>query len=116
MWSHYGDDHKGCCIDVSLRSGVPDEVNYTDQLPLIDSAGDVKELLSQKSKMWEYEAEVRLFRKSNYVSVVIHRVIFGLNVTDEDFEFYEELINRINPKISVERMTRELLDTGFGNA
>jgi Protein of unknown function (DUF2971) len=68
MWAHYGDKHKGICLefDATLHFGRAYQVKYADKLPVIgpDIATDGKALISPmfctKSSEWCYEDEYRL--------------------------------------------------------
>lgn len=115
LWSNYADGHKGCCIEVSAvnEREQPTTVRYVENIPIVDDMRQGKFLLSHKSKVWEYEKEVRYFRKTTYLNVRIHRIIFGLRVSESDFEFYEKLINAINPKITISRIKEEDIENGF---
>ena len=116
LWSHYADSHTGCCIEVSAinEREEPTTVNYIEQIPTINEMREGKDLLSHKSIVWEYENEVRYFRKSSYLNVRIYRVIFGLKVSKEDYHFYKKLIHAINPEIDVCKIiSEEELDMGF---
>jgi hypothetical protein len=68
MWAHYGDKHKGMCLefDAKFHFGRAYQVNYADKLPVIgpDGAMDGKALIGPffctKSSEWHYEDEYRL--------------------------------------------------------
>ena len=115
LWSHYSDSHTGCCIEVCAvnKREIPTTINYIEHIPIINEMHEGKDLLSHKSKVWEYEKEVRYFRKSSYLNVRIFRVIFGLKVSKEDYLFYSKLIHAINPEIDVCKIREEKLDMGF---
>lgn len=115
LWSHYADSHKGCCIEVSAKKQreQPTIIHYTENIPNIHGLVNAKALLSHKSPLWEYEDEVRFFRKSSYFYVNIHQIIFGLKVSVEDFKFYEKLIQSINPNIAVRKIKQEEINDGF---
>lgn len=115
LWSHYADGHKGCCIEVSMRDpgATLRDINYVSELQTVDRAVDAEELLSYKSKSWEYEQEIRVFGRSKYRRVYLHQIIFGMRVSENDFRFYENLINRINPDIAVRKISEHELETGY---
>ncbi len=117
LWSLYADSHQGCCIRVSAKNEKenPTEIRYVEELPVILEEREGKELLSHKSKLWEYEEEVRYFRDSAYLKVNIHEVIFGQRVTDKDFRFYEKLIYCINPLIRVRKIQKSEIYDGFNS-
>ena len=117
LWTHYADEHMGCCIEVGVTSNaVLADVNYVSELPFVKSGeSEAITLLSHKSKLWEYEQESRIFSKSAYCKVKINRVIFGFKVSDSDYEFYRKLINAINPYIMVCKIKESEIYTGFIN-
>lgn len=115
LWSYYADSHKGCCIEVSPKNKTiqPEEMHYVISLPNIYEDVDGTVLLSHKSKQWEFEDEVRFFTKRCWFNVIIHRVIFGIRVSKQDYNFYSDLISRINPKIDVCQLKEENIEDGF---
>ena len=115
LWSHYADSHTGCCIEVSAvnEREQPTTVRYIEHIPIVNDNIEGKELLSHKSIVWEYEKEVRYFRKTSYLNIKIHRIIFGLKVSKDDYRFYEKLIHAINPTIEIHRINEEEIDDGY---
>ena len=112
MWSHYAEDHKGFCLGFKLSDkfhtwnehdkviGCHDVI-YTKSNPFlnyfIDSAKSEKASkcddfrmsltligLLSKSKAWEYEKEVRVFRRIpgmvSFSPTDLVEVVFGLNM------------------------------------
>lgn len=117
LWSHYADSHKGCCIEVSAKNKkeIPTEINYETKLPMIKDEKDRKTLLSTKSILWEYEDEVRFFRKTSYFNVNIHGVIFGQNISTKDFSFYKKLINAVDSQIRIRKIEKDEIIDGFNH-
>lgn len=115
LWAYYGDSHQGCCIEVSLKnqSEKPKDVNYIKELPHVYQIKNGCELLLHKSVQWKHEQEVRIFRKSKYVKVQIHRIIFGLKVSEADYLFHKRIINQLNPSIFVRQIQENEIDDGF---
>ena len=115
LWSHYADSHTGCCIEVSAvnERELPTTVRYIEHIPVVNDIQEGKELLSHKSTVWEYEKEVRYFRKTSYLNIRIHRIIFGLKVSNDDYRFYEKLIRAINPMIEICRINKEDIEDGY---
>ena len=91
------------------------DINYVSELPTVNRTVEAEELLSYKSKSWEYEQEIRVFGRSKYRKVHLHQIIFGSRVSENDFRFYENLINRINPDIAVRKISEDELETGYGS-
>lgn len=117
LWSHYADSHKGCCIEVSVKNEreEPIDVNYVESVPIIYEDKEGRELLAHKSVLWKYEDEVRFFRKSSYLNVNIHQVIFGQRVSNDDYHFYKKLIKCINPSIELRKITEGEIIHGYNN-
>lgn len=114
LWSHYADGHKGCCIEVSIDNLNIKPINYTNDILDVNKEEDKELLLSYKSPIWEYEKEARAFLEGNpYLEVTIHQIIFGSKVSNNDFQFYKNLIQKINPDIVVSQMTQDEIYTGF---
>lgn len=115
LWSHYADGHKGCCFEITPKNIEAVElVNYVDELQTANNDTDGRELLSYKSKLWQYEQEVRLFSKSSYCKVDISQILFGYKISDADYRFYEKLI-RLNPSIKVRKIQEAEIITGYRN-
>lgn len=115
LWAHYADGHKGCCIEVSVPNERvrPEEINYVKDLPIINDLRQGKDLLIHKSTVWEYEKEVRFFSKNQFLNIKVHRVIFGKRIKKEDYNFYEKLIQSIDPDIDICKISEDELETGF---
>lgn len=94
MWSHYANEHKGVCIGIEfpqtkafLNDFILKEeilslyVNYMDSITtipcVINDTLFPKETLTHwitaKSKVWEYEKEMRLIKFKNHGSVTISK-------------------------------------------
>lgn len=114
LWVHYADGHKGCCLEVTPKNfDVVDYINYVDDLPIVYNDTDGRELLSYKSKLWQYEQEVRLFIKTSYCKVDISQILFGYKISDADYRFYERLIHSINQSIVVRKIQESEINTGY---
>ncbi len=113
LWTHYAEGHKGCCIEIIPKNwDVLEPINYVDDLPTANNDTEGRELLSHKSKLWQYEQEVRLFTKSSYCKVDIRQILFGCKISDVDYKFYERLIHVINPEIIVRKIQETEIYTG----
>lgn len=99
MWSMYGDEHRGVCIEVEIDVNNDEysqytesngnkwwygDINYTSKAQQIESLGkDIKQVLWYKSKQWVHEQEVRFVKKltneidDNYMYVKINTIYLG---------------------------------------
>ncbi|MCX8526255.1 DUF2971 domain-containing protein [Chryseobacterium formosus] len=73
MWSHYSDNHKGYCIEYNFDSNIINKLNFEndDEVFLMDVEykdtpidflslpSNFQFYLRRKSKLWEYENELR---------------------------------------------------------
>jgi len=100
MWSHYGDSHKGICIEfersVSNILGESDKcfpIQYSSFIKEIEYSNNrniITEIFKSKSDVWSYEKEWRLILRDGKMLVdfpgEIKAVYFGLKTTDEDIK------------------------------
>lgn len=104
MWSIYGDEHRGVCIDVEIEgimeyspnnpitngNWIYKDVEYDKEPAQINSqnntnsdANNIETVLFKKSKQWEHEQEVRFVKKltnetdDNYMHVKINAIYLG---------------------------------------
>lgn len=130
MWSFYGEDHKGICIKLAVTSKdwIKRIINYDNMLPtLTDDSSKFLNLLSSKSKHWEYEDEVRYLRifesqdkmkKSRYISIYIDSIYLGYRMSKKDVAYFTKLFRSLLPYLSEEKirqLKRTEIDTGFAN-
>jgi hypothetical protein len=120
MWSHYADSHRGYCIKVRLRPNSKlnvSTIQYVTDVPQVCDSLSGCNLLSQKSKIWEYEDERRVFTKKSYVDVVIEGITFGYRVPNAKFELLKKLIIKIKPELEgkIYKVKKEDLYSGFYN-
>lgn len=113
MWSHYCNSHYGYCLkfdilkDVSLFENFL-YVNYDDVYPTYNHAKDnsnlIHSLVRTKSKIWEYEAEIRVlkpmrFGAHKFDKSALVEVTFGCRCSAEE----------------ITRIQKLVLDNGFPN-
>ncbi len=68
MWAHYGDNHKGVCLEFDTSKWLmklAQRVAYREDRPIIDTANDkssqfLEAICATKAMSWEYEAEWRI--------------------------------------------------------
>ena len=124
MFAIYGNNHKGCCIELSVtaRKWARVDVDYSETIPQISSttSSSLSEALKIKSCQWGEESEVRYFRyydESNkgkkYLAINIHRIMFGVKVQPKDYELYKTIINALDKRIDVVLLKEDDIDFGF---
>lgn len=119
MWSHYADSHKGCCIELELKSKkdiIERPIEYVETIQELQGKNyreEAIDILSRKLKCWLYEQEVRLLkeiprdsRKSKFIKIKIVRIYLGCKMAAKDVRFYTNLIHSIDPKIEVKQLCR----------
>lgn len=103
LWSHYGNSHKGFCIEYdfnkliesySLNNAFHFPIKYTNNPPDIGAYdvatsknnGMIKKMGGYKSKRWEYEDEHRIitnnFGEHHYNFNALKSIYFGLRISD----------------------------------
>ena len=97
MWSHYGDSHRGICLEFDTSNDFFDElyiINYpkNDDRPVINmhemqcSDTFYTGLFTTKYKTWAYEEEWRLFNKpgktQKYPKEALTGIYFGVKVDE----------------------------------
>src|SRR5262245_43474194 len=96
MWSHYGSDHKGYCLEFEATSQTPvfgeaQKVQYADVYPKVDffktpNPTQVEQIFLTKYRGWSYEREWRIvdFRRGpglrSYPPNLLRRVIVGMRM------------------------------------
>jgi hypothetical protein len=105
LWSHYADGHKGVVfeIDFSESESRIHKVKYCEELPSFFYGttfltkmfnAHPYEVLSCKTKHWEYEAEYRIFHESEHfdISNRMKAVYLGTRITETHYNFLTKLI------------------------
>lgn len=94
MWSHYTNSHKGICLEFDILTDPeffvsPINVVYSEDYPDFDYRDDsfALKILSTKSKVWEYEQEVRVYKLHSgyyhFSPLSLKSVIFGCYIPEE---------------------------------
>lgn len=94
MWSHYTNSHKGICLEFDTLIDpeyfvYPINVIYSDEYPNLEFTDNrfVTEVLRTKSKDWQYEEEVRIYKKTSgyhkFNPNCLRSVTFGCNTPNE---------------------------------
>lgn len=107
MWSHYTNGQRGVAIGVRIddtRYDVrPIQYNGLANLRNQDYNNQtVMEILSHKLEIWNYEQEERAFvRDRQFIDVNVEEIITGRAMSNQDFGFLRDIIERINPNIRI---------------
>ena len=124
MWSHYGDCHRGICLefDVSEEPGFfvfPQNVKYQDSYPLLDVSQEdgiqkyIGALISTKYSAWAYEEEVRVYKVKNHPysfnPKILKSVIFGCKSDDTTISEVLKVV-RDNDALSHVRFYKVVMD------
>jgi hypothetical protein len=106
MWSHYGDSHKGYCLQYSVHTDPvfvrSVRVRYASEYPVINWLSDsfpddVLKCVTQKDKCWEHECEWRYIRPDTAKQLFsingsgIKSVIIGSEATPASIELVMQM-------------------------
>lgn len=106
MWSHYANEHRGCCIELEVTSKWKKiEVEYLDKMPDLNTDTQIDKILKCKSKQWEYEQEVRFIKtvenevaKRPKLKIRIKKIWLGARVDRKTVSFLKGLVEKIYPE------------------
>jgi len=107
MWSHYADGQRGVAIGLKI-----DDTKYNVKPIIYDGLffnrnqnffnETAIEILSHKLVDWNYEQEERVFvRTTHFVDIKIEEIITGRSMSNDNYDFIRELIQKINPTIKI---------------
>lgn len=120
MWSMYGNEHRGVCVEVEVEVDEDEFCHYKDagsntpwfygdidyrKAPkniMYDKSDSIKRVLWTKSVQWEHEKEVRFVHKlsdnetSAYLPVKIKCIYLGKRMKDEDAQYIMKLCEASN--------------------
>ena len=122
MWAHYADSHKGICIQYRFKKKyfIQDsstlsfrrvkEETYTNDIPNLHEGINISDALFTKSKVWEYEDEVRILDfdinekndvklQKNNEDVVIEAIYFGYYCNDITIEKISNAVRNTSIKL-----------------
>jgi len=109
MWSHYTNGQRGVAIGLRIDETryLVKPIQYNGLFSMSNQDFNdqaATEILSHKLEVWNYEEEVRVFiRDHHYINISIEEVITGVAMSNADFGFVKELIEKINPSIKIIR-------------
>ena len=110
MWSHYGRDHTGYCLEFEATDHTPffgaaQQVRYSEDFPVVDffntpNEEQVNLIFLTKFSGWAYEEEWRIINHDNgtglreYSPHLLTSVIFGLKMRPEQKALIREWVGR----------------------
>lgn len=105
MWSHYTNSHKGICLEFDTLIDpeffvYPINVVYSKKYPNLEFTDKrfTTEVLRTKSKDWEYEQEVRVYKTGNgyyfFNPQSLRSITFGCNTPVDKQSQIIEIIRR----------------------
>ena len=105
MWSHYANSHTGICLEFDTFIDVaffvyPINVIYSEEYPELNftDRSFATEVLRTKSKDWEYEQEVRIYKPQNgyhnFNPKSLISVTFGCNTPEDKKSQIIDIIRR----------------------
>ncbi|QHV99313.1 DUF2971 domain-containing protein [Spirosoma endbachense] len=122
MWSHYAEKHYGICLGFSIQPLYQtqnlffsvSEVQYVSEIRPLNYYKDIEELMpyliNTKSKVWEYEQEVRAvidnrqgFDLFPFERDCLKEIYFGCRVSKEERTAFIKLVNEHKYNISTYR-------------
>ncbi|HTA83467.1 MAG TPA: DUF2971 domain-containing protein [Bacteroidia bacterium] len=106
LWSHYSNAHKGICLKYDITKhyelfAQTMKMDYTNEYPKVDfiterAHGYIKKAIFTKSKVWEYEDEIRTIqRKPGSYSInkeCLQEIIFGCKTDPNDITEIRQII------------------------
>ena len=121
MWSHYGDSHRGCCLEFSTNASVfkaARKVDYPTSYPnhrFLDFVGNDERLLNltifTKANLWEYEKEWRVLDAGkgaglySFEQDALTGIIFGYLMPLEQKMLLHKLVKNRNPPVQLYQAT-----------
>lgn len=123
MWSHYGDSHRGICLQFTPSKDVAtfisaQAVDYCDEFPHLHIPSipreDTMAMIMRKGKVWEYEAERRIVmlgidgRLMSFAPEALTAVILGCRFPDPHVSQIKQMLHqraeRGHPPVTLYRM------------
>lgn len=107
MWSHYAEGHRGVAIGLTVDNNKYDvrPIQYTGIHYLNGrqiEQDTPREILSHKLNVWSYEEEERVFVTDKfYVDVEVKELITGRAMSNQDYSFIKEVVEKVNPSIRI---------------
>ena len=108
MWAHYANGHRGVAVGVEVNKAHYDvrPIIY-DGILSFGTAGwstKAEDILMHKNEIWSYEEEERIFiTNGEFANVRIREVVCGRKMSNQDFGFIRELVDRLSTDVLVRR-------------
>ena len=113
MWSHYANNHSGVCLGFNISPFTDEDfflllVNYMDKIVPKNYFRDKESVLFYwmitKSKIWEYEEEVRaVYTQKNglipFVKPSLKEIYFGLRMSEMNKKMLINLLTELGYKL-----------------
>ncbi len=138
MWGHYGDKHNGVCIGVRMPT-IDENLTLTFNVKYVEKITPLRVFINDdnertktmvswmftKSKVWEYESEVRCFiqnmnweypsEKNLYYDIEVEpslfcEIYYGVGVTNKQIEEIESIIS--TKKYNIEKRGKMAINPG----
>ena len=122
LWAHYGNSHKGFCIEYDLDILLEDyehyfSVTYSEKpadigIPDVANNSQIfKKIVGHKSSRWKYEQEIRIltdkYGTSQYNYKALKSIYFGLKMDNEQkFEIKNRLKGRGIKYFQIEQLPK----------
>ena len=132
LWTHYANQHTGCCIEVEInvKSWMMKNISYKGTIPNVNEKTFPKDedaidaILFQKSKDWEYEKEMRFVKEKGknikpYLSVKVKKIYLGMRMEKTEKSFIKDVVKILNKgrkeddKITLQQMSNKEIDFGY---
>lgn len=113
MWAHYGESHRGVCVEFDVADGVQTfglckKVSYDGPMPTLDypetSPNDILNPILRKAHHWYYEQEWRVVIPSgshqhlDFPSSAISSVVYGCAAEDATYNLVRRILEERRAK------------------
>lgn len=127
MWSHYTNSHKGVCLKFNILKDLdffiyPFPMKYSDEYPIYNHLKNrdtlVTDMVLTKSKIWEYEKEIRVIKVNNVGFIKFNKdsleeIVFGCNTTEKEIEEIKDIATKNNYNIVFRKAIKKQKEFGL---
>ncbi len=115
MWAHYGDNHRGICLNFDLSVDEPfidfpserfgkgpvDYGNYSPINYMKSKQTAIEKLFLTKSEDWQYEEEFRFYILEDHGLYRFNKdflkgIVFGIRVSNDEIERFKKICKQQN--------------------